>query len=339
MAQNPDRRRVLQGLGAAAFWFSASRCGRPDPSAAPPRAPSVRARGPARPLVARARRDSVREASTGRINGPVLKSMLGAAVTKATGDSGLIEAFRRRFEPSDVVGIKVSTLAGRGLSSHPELVAEIVEALVRAGVKESHIVVWDRTDDELRQAGFTLQRDKTTVRCMGTNQDYDWTPREWGAGGSCFARLLVEELTALINVGLVKDHDLAGISAGMKSWYGVIHNPNKQHDDGCDPYVAYLANTPLIKDKLRLTILDALVAQCHGGPARSPRWAWPYGALLVSTDPVAVDAVAWQIIEERRREVGLKPLAEEEREPKYIATAGRLGLGENRLEHIELVDV
>ncbi|MBN1610667.1 MAG: DUF362 domain-containing protein [Polyangiaceae bacterium] len=338
MAQDPDRRRVLQGLGAAALCFSASRCGRPDPSVEPPRAPSVRARPPARPLVARARRDDVRDASTGRVDAAVLRGMLGAAVVQATGDPSIVEAFRRRFDPSDVVGIKVSTLAGRGLSPHPELVAEIVEVLVQAGVQEGNIVVWDRTDDELQQAGFTLQRDKASVRCMGTNDDYDWTPREWGAGGSCFARLLVEELTALINVGLVKDHDLAGISAGMKSWYGVIHNPNKQHDDGCDPFVAHLANYSLIKDKLRLTLLDALVAQCHGGPALSPRWAWPYGALLVSTDPVAADAVAWQIIEERRREVGLKSLAEQEREPRYIATAGRLGLGENRLEHIALVD-
>jgi uncharacterized protein (DUF362 family) len=339
MAQNPDRRRVLQGLGAAALFLSASRCGRPDPSKPPARSPSVGARPPARPWVARARRDGVRDPSSGRVNVPVLQGMLSAAITKATGDRDVAEAFRRRFAPSDVVGIKVSTLAGRGLSPHPELVTEIVQALVQAGVPESNIVVWDRTDDELRQAGFAIQRDQGTVRCIGTNDDYDWTPREWGAGGSCFARVLVEELTALINVGLVKDHDLAGISAGMKSWYGVIHNPNKHHDDGCDPYVAYLANYPLVKDKLRLTVLDALVAQCHGGPARSPRWAWPYGALLVSTDPVAADAVAWQILEERRREVGLKSLAEEQRAPRYIATAAKLGLGENRLEHIELVDV
>jgi uncharacterized protein (DUF362 family) len=339
MAQNSDRRRVLQGLGAAALWFSASRCGRPAPSSALPQPPSVGPRPPARPLVARARRDGIRDASTGRVDVPMLKGMFEAATTRATGDASVVEAFRRRFDASDVVGIKVSTLAGRGLSPHPELVSEIVEALKQVGVRESNIVVWDRTDDELRQAGFTLQRDQASVRCLGTNDDYDWTPREWGAGGSCFARLLTEELTALINVGLVKDHDLAGISAGMKSWYGVIHNPNKQHDDGCDPYVAHLANYPLIKDKLRLTILDALVAQCHGGPARSPRWAWPYGALLVSTDPVAADAVAWQIIEARRREVGLKQLAEEQREPRYIATAGKLGLGEHRLEHIALVDV
>ena len=38
--------------------------------------------------------------------------------------------------------------------------------------------------------------------------------------------------------GVVKDHDLAGVSAGLKNWYGVIHNPNKYHDSCCDPYVA-----------------------------------------------------------------------------------------------------
>ena len=194
-------------------------------------------------------------------------------------------------------------------------------------------------DHELERAGFKLNRSGRGLRCLGTNQDYDWTPREWGAGGSCFAGILVNELTALINVAVLKDHDLAGVSAGMKNWYGVIHNPNKYHDSGCDPYVAHLAATPLIKGKLRLTVIDGLVAQCHGGPARSPRWAWALNSVMVSTDPVALDTVAWRTIEEKRLQLGLKTLAAEQREPKWIASAAKLGLGENRFEQIEVVDV
>ena len=207
MAHDIERRRVLQGLGAAALCLS-TRPSRAAPKPEPKRLP----------VVARARRTDVIDAR-GRIDRAKLGAMTRAAITRATGDATLARAFQRRFGPSDVVGLKLSTLAGKGLSPHPELVAEIVALLKSAGVKEHNIVIWDRTDRELVQAGFTIQRRRSGVRCVGTNDDYDWMPREWGAGGSCFARLLTQELTALINVGVVKDHDLAGISAGMKNWY------------------------------------------------------------------------------------------------------------------------
>jgi uncharacterized protein (DUF362 family) len=292
-----------------------------------------------RSRVARARRPDVVDSATGAVRVDRLRELLGKAIASATGTGSPTAAFRRLFRATDVVGIKVNTLAGRGLSSHPELVLMLADWLKEAGVRPSNIIIWDRSDRELEAAGFTLNRRGDGVRCLGTNDDYDWTPREWGPGGSCFARLLVEQITALINVGMVKDHDLSGVSAGLKNFYGVVHNPNKYHDNGCSPYVAHLAAHPLIKDKLRLTVLDGLVAQCHGGPARSPRWSWPWGGVLVSTDPVAVDAVARQTIEERRRELALKSLAEDGREPKWLADAARLGLGEARLDRIQVVDV
>jgi uncharacterized protein (DUF362 family) len=337
MTMNRERRRLLEGLVAVA-GMAVTGCakGATAPKRdAGHRKPTSSQRG----LVVRARRQDVRDESSGKIDKSRLKSALGAVIARSTGDSTPESAFSRLFHATDVVGIKVGTLAGPGLSPHPELVQQLVEWLVAAGVKRENVVIWDRLDNELERAGFKLNRERSGLRCLGTNQDYDWSPREWGAGGSCFAGLLVNELTALINVAVVKDHDLAGVSAGLKNWYGVIHNPNKYHDNGGDPYIAQLAAFPLIKDKLRLTVLDALVAQCHGGPARSPRWAWPCGVILASTDPVALDTVAWKIIEERRQQVGLKTLAAEQREPKWIATAGSGGLGEHRWDHIEMVDV
>jgi uncharacterized protein (DUF362 family) len=125
----------------------------------------------------------------------------------------------------------------------------------------------------------------------------------------------------------------------MKNWYGVVHNPNKLHADNCAPYVPHLVAFPLIRDRLRLSVVDGSLAQCHGGPARSPRWAWPYAGFLASTDPVALDAVGWQVLESRRKEVGLRPLAAEGREPRYIGGAARLGLGVADPARIERVDV
>lgn len=299
-----------------------------------PRAPIAAKKG----LVARGMRDGIL-GDKGVPDASKLEDALGKSVARAVGERGPVEAMRRLFEPKDVVGIKVNCIAGKGLSPDPKLVGLLAQWLVTAGVPPRNVVIWERTDRELIKAGYTIQRDGRGIRCLGTNDDYEKSPREWGAGGSCFARVLAEEFTALINVGVLKDHDLAGVSVGLKNWYGAIHNPNKHHDDGCNPYVASLAAFPLIRDKLRLTVIDAMAPQCHGGPARVPRWSWPYHAVLASTDPVAIDALGSSVIEARRKEVGLESLAKEKREPRYIAEAAKLGLGESDLSRIRVEDV
>jgi uncharacterized protein (DUF362 family) len=288
--------------------------------------------------VARARRDGLLGAD-GRLDPARLDDALGAAIAHGAGAATAVDALRRLFRPADVVGIKVNCLAGAGLSPDPALVARLCAWLQEAGVPARNILVWDRTDRELTSAGFAIERGTGGVRVFGTNSDWDWTPREWGPGGSCFAKVLVNDIKALVNVGVLKDHDLAGVSAGLKNWYGVIHNPNKHHDDGCAPYIPHLAASPLVHDRLRLTVLDASSAQCHGGPARSPKWRWPCQSVLASTDPVAIDAIGWKMIEDRRREVGLGTLASEKREPRWIAGAAALGLGEADLSRIAIEEV
>jgi uncharacterized protein (DUF362 family) len=119
----------------------------------------------------------------------------------------------------------------------------------------------------------------------------------------------------------------------------VVHNPNKLHDEGCNPYVPHLAADPLVHEKLRLTVVDGTTGQFHNGPGYAPSWAWPYQAFLASTDAVAADVVAWRVIEEKRKEKGLKSLAAEGREPKAIAAAGKLGLGRWEESRIEAVRV
>ncbi len=148
-----------------------------------------------------------------------------------------------------------------------------------------------------------------------------------GAVGACYARLVSTTCTALVGFGVVKDHDLCGVSASLKNWYGVIHNPNKYHDDNCDPYVADVFNHPFLRSRVRLTLLDGIEAQCHGGPAFRPDGIFPLGLVAASTDPVAADAWAWRVIEAERRRRGLPSLEAAGRPPRFLVTAARYGLG------------
>jgi uncharacterized protein (DUF362 family) len=261
------------------------------------------------------------------------------ALVAATGAESASRAAASLFQPSDVVGLKVNCLAGRRLSPRVELVEGLVELIASAGVARSRIIVFERSSRELERAGFPVRRSGGPYLCYGTDNDYDPHPTSSGAIGSCFARLVSTTCTALVSFGVVKDHDLAGVSAGLKNWYGVIHNPNKYHDSGCDPYVADVVRHPLLRDKLRLTVLDGVEAQCHGGPALNPGAVFPLGKVAVSTDPVAADLWAWQVIDAERRGRGMPTLDQEQRAPRFVATAAHHGLGVGDPRGLRQVDV
>ena len=249
------------------------------------------------------------------------------AVSAAIGVEPARRALGRLFGGDDTVGIKVNSLGGAGMSPRVELVEALVELLVEAGVARQRIIVFDRSSRELERAGYTICRRGGRYLCYGIDNDYERLPSTSGAIGSCFARLATSACTALISFGVVKDHDLAGVSAGLKNWYGVIHNPNKYHDSNCDPYVADVVRYQAVRSKLRLTVLDGIQAQCHGGPALYRGGLFPLGLVAASTDPVAADAWAWRMIDHERTRRGMESLEDVGRPPSFIATAGRYGLG------------
>jgi len=265
--------------------------------------------------------NSVR-ASGWKIHKAIAKKMLGTALEQLF--PGLQEpaVWKRLFQPSDVVAVKLNCLAGKGLSPHPELVEAIVDGLKSVGIPEKHIILFDRLDQDLRRAGFRINKRPPGAVCMG-NDSFGYSPDliVYRSIGSLMSRVLTDYATAIVNVPVLKDHGIVGFSGGLKNFFGVIHNPNKYHLNVGDPYVPDLCSYPLIKDKLRLTIFDAINAQYEGGPPFIPQFTWPFNGLMVSTDPVAVDYVGWQIIEEKRHEMGLPSLKTVHREPKYILTA------------------
>jgi uncharacterized protein (DUF362 family) len=263
----------------------------------------------------------------GRPDPSGVDKLLGRALVGALGTADATAGLRRLFSASDVVGIKVSCLAGRGLCTHAELVDALVGKLVQAGVRADNIVVWDKSDNDLRRSKFAIRRSGQGPLYYGTNDDYEEEPIEAGSVGGCLSRILTRKATAIVNVPILKDHDLAGISGALKSFYGAIHNPNKYHDNGCNPYIADLYAHPEIQKKVRLTVFDALVPQFHGGPAYVPANTWKLGAVFASVDPVAADATAIRIIEEKRKEAGMDSLAKAGRAPEWIKKAAQLGLG------------
>ncbi|MCX8160079.1 MAG: DUF362 domain-containing protein [Candidatus Saccharicenans sp.] len=251
------------------------------------------------------------------------------------------DALGQWFRPGEIVGLKVNTIGRRALSTSPETALALGLWLGQTISGQENIIIWDRTDEELKDAGYKLSTSPDSLKIFGTDNrraGYQSEPTAHRHLGSLFSRIQAEFIQASISLALLKDHGLAGVTAGLKNYFGAIHNPNKYHDSNCDPYIAELFETKPVREKHRLTILDALRVQYHRGPSYHPQWLAIARKLIFSLDPVAADTVGWKLIEELRAKKGLPSLKEEGREPGYLMTAEKLNLGQARLENIEIIE-
>lgn len=252
------------------------------------------------------------------------------------------EAWAQVVRPGETIGLKVNCLSGRSGSTHRDLVEAICERLQEAGVKSNQIIIWDRQNSDLEDAGYKIVQGGNKIQCYG-NEYFGFNEQleTYGAAASLVCKTLTHVCDGIINLPVLKDHGIAGITIALKNLFGAIHNPNKYHLNVGNPYIPDVFMLPSIRKKIRLTICDALIAQYNGGPSWMPHWSWNFNGLLVGTDPVALDYTGWQIIENKRKERGMPSLKDDKREPVYIRTAAdpSHGIGHAQPEQIRVVNI
>lgn len=347
-----SRRRFLEqsaSLGLALLGLNGCRAAGEGASPSPPtagpmaKAAPVAAEAPKSAPAGRSKVVLVKNVAAvgerNQINQAVVAEMLEKGLLALTGADSAQAAWRTFIQPDEVVGLKINCLFGRGASTHPEVTWTIAQSLQQAGVPAEQIIIWDRSDGDLQKSGYTLNRNGAGVKCYGTESDYEPEATSHGSFNGRLSQILTRQITALINVPILKDHSLAGITVSMKNHYGSFDNPGAHHGNNCDPYIADLNDLPVIREKTRLIICDALRPTAEGGPQYSPRHVWTFGGLLLSTDPVALDYWGWRILEARRQETGLGTLEQAGRPPRQLASAAARGVGTQDPDRIELIEV
>jgi len=287
-------------------------------------------------------RDAALHNASGQLDDKRVIDLLDRAMASYTGRDKPIEAWKHIVPTDKVIGLKVNGLGGKGISTHLALVLAVCERLQQAGVHPGNIVVWDRGTRDIQACGLTVNTDPSKVRCYASDTvGYEEQPVSFGTASVRLAKILSRECDMVINLPILKDHELAGVTFSMKNMYGVVERPNQLHANGCNPSVADLNCIPTIREKVRFTIGDAMTSVYNGGPGFHPEHLWQPNALIVGEDRVAVDHTAWQMIEGKRAEVGMPTLEATGRPPRYIATAADAShkLGFNDPQRIHLMEV
>ncbi len=291
----------------------------------------------------------------------VVKKLVDRALAELTGKDSPRDAWSEFLSPNDIVGIKVNCIAQKNFSTQTCVVDAIVGGITSAGVEPSNIIVWDRWNWEMQAGGYEINTSGEGVQCYGSDRGsydpakvgdvprgergrilkeitgdfYAKEPTDIAGVPVYLSKILLEQVTALINVPLVKDHRISGVTCAMKNHYGSILNPSDLHESNCDPYIPRLNLVPAIRDKTRLVVTDFLRAVYNGGPGDSPD-RWRQNAVMVGTDSVAMDSLALRFVEEKRKENGMPEIGER---AGYVATAAKLGLGTNDPARIDLREI
>jgi uncharacterized protein (DUF362 family) len=273
-------------------------------------------------------------------------NLLDKAMAAYTGREKPVEAWKK-IVPANIlagktIGLKVNGLGGRGISTHAALTMAVAERLQQAGVKPGSILVWDRNARDLVACGMTVSTDANRVRCYGSDvAGYEEEEIACGAARLRLSKILARECAMVINLPILKDHEIAGVTFSMKNMYGVVDKPFLLHGGNCNPGVADLNAVPTVREKVWLTIGDAISSVYDGGPEFHPERLWYPNALVVGEDRVALDRTAWQMIERKRAEAGVQSLEAVGRRPDYIATAADAAhrLGTNDPARIRLMEV
>lgn len=310
--------------------------------------------------------------ATEKVDVPTVEAMIARGMTALTGDKDPRDSWRRFFDAQDFVGIKVNASGAPGAMSMPEVVADIVRNLMAVGVRADRIVIHERGGgqillpkyDQFVPAGVRVESANTW---LGLDPDVYVEANFFGEDDtrSYLIRMVSEQFTKIINVPNMKDHGASGVTGCLKNIaYGEFNNVARSHYHAQTEtltFIGTLARVEPLRSRAVLNIMDGLRGVWHAGPfSRDKRYRFYPKQLKFGTDPVAIDRLLIDIIDDKRKQEGVisvwnrdmkyfstKPEDWERdpnmnrsiREPGHIEYASTLGLGVydiGRINHTEV---
>jgi Domain of unknown function (DUF362) len=255
----------------------------------------------------------------------IIQTMVDRAITALTGKATPHDAWLSLVSTQDVVGLKVFSEPGQNSGTRPAVAAAVAEGLIKAGLPPKHVIIWDKSEYDLREAGFFALADTLGVRVAGSartgydpNKYYDtpligtliWGDLEFGREGegigrkSYVSKLVTREMTKIINVTPLLNHNTAGVSGNLYGLaMGSVDNTLRFEGDASRlaRAVPEIYALPVLGDRVVLNIVDALICQYEGGQRGLLHYSAVLNQLRFSRDPVALDVLSIKELDRQRR--------------------------------------
>jgi hypothetical protein len=293
--------------------------------------------------------------------------MIENGMLSLTGENQIKDAWLKFVSPKEKIGLKVNPVAGPQLSTSVEVAKAIVNQLEIAGVPRSNIIIWDRREEQLFEAGFNNQN-FPGIKIIGTERKengsmYDEKGKlhslkmidsTWYYWADCeekydsatipymvnegkysyFTKIVTQMVDKIINVPILKNAG-SSVTLCLKNLaYGSVTNTGRLHRLLWAETCAEVNAFPPLRDKVVLNIVDGIKGCFNGGPGANPQFFCEYKTVLVGTDPVAVDRVGYDIVINERIKRGVQK-EDNARGRIFMDLAQNLDLGIAELEKIK----
>lgn len=210
------------------------------------------------------------------------------------------------------IGIKPNlvtpTPASYGATTHPEIIAGIIEYLQSCGQYEITIAegswVGDKTSEAFDYCGYHALSEQYGVRLLDTQKDSSF--RADCKGVSLNVNSCVKDFDFLINVPVLKGHCQTKITCALKNMKGLIPNSEKRrfHTMGLHKPIAYL-NTCIHQDFI---VVDHICGDLDFEEGGNPVIR---NCIMAAKDPVLTDAFVCRLLGYQINDVPYVKLAEE----------------------------
>lgn len=255
--------------------------------------------------------------------------------------TGVDDPFKKLFSPKDVVGLKINCLGRPRIYTHKEVINAFAAELQAAGVKAENVIVWDRFAGHMTDCDFVMNEDGPGVRYRegeavpDEKKTYITTKdsmmrRSGGSPASRLSKIFTQDCNKQVNLAILKDHGLAGVTLCLKNIaYGICDNNRRFHSRGdIGPFISDFCSQKGIMDKFTLHVIDGLEGCYDDGPCPGDEdMIFTHNTIWFSNDPVALDTLGHAAIEAQRKKKGLKSLKKSGRHPDHIEMSAKLGLG------------
>jgi len=148
---------------------------------------------------------------------------------------------------------------------------------------------------------------------------------------SFLANLVSRDITKLVNIAVLKHNEDSGVTWAAKNIaLGVTTNKVRFHIDYCARAIPDILALPCLKNKMALHIGEA--AKISTVSVAGAQIAYD-NRIFFSRDPVALDRIGLDILEEKRKEQGLDSIRSIS---THVAACAAKGLGTDDLSRIDL---
>lgn len=279
------------------------------------------------------------------------------------------------FKPGEKgkVGLKVYSNSGPGLSTPANLVEAVVQSLVKRGFERSNIFIIGLKGRMLRESGFlpplsrrSMYFNQVFVRSLDSGRYYNerWfydsplpaqSAQYWinleqenavgskdgeeNARKSFLPMPLMHEVDFWVNLPCYSDHPTLGVNGALMNatlWNASNTSRFLRSPASAPVAVAEMGAVPELRETWALNIASLQRFQYVGGPIFNAMYTVSEPVVMLSDNPVLLDSIMRERINEHRKKNGFAPLPED---LKILAYSEQLGLGQMDTSFANLVSI